>query len=150
MNRKGFTLIELIVTIALLAVVSIISFVSITGIINDSKEKNCNNLVKSIKNATKDYISDNRYNNVFVSNVTDYTYDMSAKILTDENYLSSPITNPFDTKSEIEPSSIAIEITLNKDYTVKNISISNPAVLENCQSEQNIKDIYIYYLLLYI
>lgn len=135
MNRKGFTLIELIVTIALLAVVSIISFVSITGIINDSKEKNCNNLVKSIKSATKDYISDNRYNNVFVSNVTDYTYDMSAKILTDENYLSSPITNPFDTKSEIEPSSIKIEITLNKDYTVKNISISDPAVLKNCQSE---------------
>ena len=139
MNRKGFTLIELIVTIALLAVVSIISFVSITNIINDSKEKNCNNLVKSIKSATKDYISDNRYNNVFVSNVTDYytyyTYYMSAKILTDENYLSSPITNPFDTKSEIEPSSIKIEITLNKDYTVKNISISDPAVLKNCQSE---------------
>lgn len=141
MNRKGFTLIELIVTIALLAVVSIISFVSITGIINDSKEKDCNNLVKSIKSATKDYISDNRYNNVFISNVfisnvTGYnTYDMSANILTDENYLSSPITNPFDTKSEIEPSSITIEITLNKDYTVKNISISNPDVLENCQSE---------------
>lgn len=140
MNRKGFTLIELIVTIALLAVVSIISFVSITGIINDSKEKDCNNLVKSIKSATKDYISDNRYNNVFISNVfisnvTGYTYYMSAKILTDENYLSSPITNPFDTKSEIEPSSIKIEITLNKDYTVKNISISDPAVLKNCQSE---------------
>ena len=138
MNRKGFTLIELIVTIALLAVVSIISFVSITGIINDSKEKDCNNLVKSIKSATKDYISDNRYNDDFLSlfnRITDDTYYMSANILTDENYLSSPITNPFDTKSEIEPSSIAIEITLNKDYTVKNISISNPAVLENCQSE---------------
>ena len=102
MNRKGFTLIELIVTIALLSVVSIISFVSITGIINDSKEKDCNNLVKSIKSATKDYISDNRYNNVFISNVTGYnTYDMSAKILTDENYLSSPITNPFDNKTDI-------------------------------------------------
>ena len=138
MNRKGFTLIELIVTIALLAVVSIISFVSITGIINDSKEKNCNNLVKSIKSATKDYISDNRYNDDFLSlfkRITDDTYYMSANILTDENYLSSPITNPFDTKSEIEPSSITIEITLNKDYTVKNISISNPDVLENCQSE---------------
>ena len=138
MNRKGFTLIELIVTIALLAVVSIISFVSITGIINDSKEKDCNNLVKSIKSATKDYISDNRYNDDFLSlfkRITDDTYYMSANILTDENYLSSPITNPFDTKSEIEPSSITIEITLNKDYTVKNISISNPDVLENCQSE---------------
>ena len=122
MNRKGFTLIELIVTIALLAVVSIISFVSITNIINDSKEKNCNNLVKSIKSATKDYISDNRYNDVFVSNVTDDTYYMSAKILTDENYLSSPITNPFDNKTDIS-NYIKIKVEYNSDYTPKNILV---------------------------
>ena len=138
MNRKGFTLIELIVTIALLAVVSIISFVSITGIINDSKEKNCNNLVKSIKSATKDYISDNRYNNVFVSNVTDDTYYMSAKILTDENYLSSPITNPFDNKTDIS-NYIKIKVEYNSDYTPKNILVCYNDRDNDCDNDREIK-----------
>ena len=138
MNRKGFTLIELIVTIALLAVVSIISFVSITNIINDSKEKNCNNLVKSIKSATKDYISDNRYNNVFVSNVTDYTYDMSAKILTDENYLSSPITNPFDNNTVISDY-IIIKVDFNSDNTPKNISVCYNDRDNDCDNDREIK-----------
>lgn len=138
MNRKGFTLIELIVTIALLAVVSIISFVSITGIINDSKEKNCNNLVKSIKSATKDYISDNRYNDVFVSNVTDDTYYMSAKILTDENYLSSPITNPFDNKTDIS-NYIKIKVEYNSDYTPKNILVCYNDRDNDCDNDREIK-----------
>lgn len=138
MNRKGFTLIELIVTIALLAVVSIISFVSITNIINDSKEKNCNNLVKSIKSATKDYISDNRYNDVFVSNVTDDTYYMSAKILTDENYLSSPITNPFDNKTDIS-NYIKIKVEYNSDYTPKNILVCYNDRDNDCDNDREIK-----------
>lgn len=120
MNRKGFTLIELIVTIALLAVVSIISFVSITGIINDSKEKNCNNLVKSIKSATKDYISDNRY--------TDELYNKDGSIKTEFNisniskYLNGDLVNPYDNKTDISKY-IKIKVEYNSDNTPKNISV---------------------------
>lgn len=119
MNRKGFTLIELIVTIALLAVVSIISFVSITGIINDSKEKNCNNLVKSIKSATKDYISDNRY--------TDELYMPDGSIKTVFNtsniskYLNGDLVNPYDNKNI--SNYIKIEVEYNSDNTPKNVSV---------------------------
>lgn len=120
MNRKGFTLIELIVTIALLAVVSIISFVSITNIINDSKEKNCNNLVKSIKSATKDYISDNRY--------TDELYMPDGSIKTVFNtsniskYLNGDLVNPYDNKTDIS-NDIKIIVEYNSDNTPKNISV---------------------------
>lgn len=119
MNRKGFTLIELIVTIALLAVVSIISFVSITNIINDSKEKNCNNLVKSIKSATKDYISDNRY--------TDELYMPNGSIKTEFNtsniskYLNGDLVNPYDNKTINDD--IIIRVEYNSDNTPKNISL---------------------------
>ena len=119
MNRKGFTLIELIVTIALLAVVSIISFVSITNIINDSKEKNCNNLVKSIKSATKDYISDNRY--------TDELYMPNGSIKTEFNtsniskYLNGDLVNPYDNKTINDD--IIIKVVYNSDNTPKNISL---------------------------
>lgn len=120
MNRKGFTLIELIVTIALLAVVSIISFVSITNIINDSKEKNCNNLVKSIKSATKDYISDNRY--------TDELYMPNGSIKTEFNtsniskYLNGDLVFPYDNKTDISKY-IEIKVVYNSDNTPKNISL---------------------------
>ncbi len=40
MNNKGFTMIELLVTIALLAIVSTISVISITAFVNKSKENN--------------------------------------------------------------------------------------------------------------
>ena len=119
MNRKGFTLIELIVTIALLAVVSIISFVSITNIINDSKEKNCNNLVKSIKSATKDYISDNRY--------TDKLYMIDGSIKTEfdtsdiSKYLNGDLVNPYDNKTINDD--IIIRVEYNSDNTPKNISL---------------------------
>ena len=119
MNRKGFTLIELIVTIALLSVVSIISFVSITNIINDSKEKNCNNLVKSIKSATKDYISDNRY--------TDELYMPDGRIKTEFNtsniskYLNGDLVNPYDNKTINDD--IIIRVEYNSDNTPKNISV---------------------------
>ena len=135
MNRKGFTLIELIVTIALLAVVSIISFVSITGIINDSKEKNCNNLVKSIKSATKDYISDNRY--------TDELYMPDGRIKKEFNtsniskYLNG-VTNPFDNKTDIS-NYIKIKVEYNSDYTPKNILVCYNDRDNDCDNDREIK-----------
>lgn len=128
MDKRGFTLIELIVTIALLAIISIISFVSISGIINDNKVKNCENLVNNIKSAVKEYVSDNRYS--FTSN-NDFT--ITGDKLIDDNYLVGPIINPFD-NSEITPSSIRIRIELKTDYTAKNIIIEAPSILNNCES----------------
>lgn len=125
MNRRGFTLIELIVTIALLAIIALISFVSINGVIKQNKINNCNILVNNIKNATSEYVSDNRYKNLNIDNFT-------AKKLIDGNYLSSPIVNPF-TKEEISPDSILISIELNSDYTLKKATINEPAVLRECK-----------------
>lgn len=124
MNRRGFTLIELLVTISLLAIISLISFVSINKVIEQNKINNCQTIVNNIKNATSEYISDNRYKNLNIDNFT-------AKILVNGNYLSSPIINPF-TKEEINPDSILISIELNSDYTLKKATISEPAVLKEC------------------
>ena len=125
MNNKGFTLIELLVTISLLAIISLISFVSVNKVIKQSKINDCETLVNNIKNATSEYVSDNRYKNLDIDNFT-------ARKLVDGKYLSSPIINPF-TKEEISPDSILISIELNTDYTLKKATISEPAVLTNCE-----------------
>lgn len=52
-NNKGYTLVELIATIVILALVMGIGAYSITAIINSSKEKNYELLIKEIKNAVE-------------------------------------------------------------------------------------------------
>ena len=119
MKNKGFTLIELIATIALLGILALISFVSISKVIENSKDRECQTLVKSIKTATKEYASDHRYDGTF----NKFEVTIKADALTTNNYLSSPITNPYDKNQTIEPVNIEIAIELNDDYTVKNVIV---------------------------
>lgn len=114
MNNKGFTLIELIATIALLAIVALISFVSITNVLEDRKTADCNTLVNNIKMATKEYVSDNRYN--------DISNNITAEVLIKEKYLKGNIINPY-TREKMDSESISISIELNDDYTVKKITV---------------------------
>lgn len=126
MNNKGFTLVELIATIALLAIISIISFVSINAVIDSSKINECNALVNSIKSATKEYVSDNRYNNNF---------DVTKIKVSDLN-LTSSLINPFD-DSELTDSDVKITVTLNSDYTVKKIIVKNSSNQQiNCDNKK--------------
>jgi len=125
MNNKGFTLIELVATVTLLGILAVVSFVSITGIINKSKVNDCENLVISIKMAVKEYASDNRYEGI--------TTSISASDLITGKYLSSPIINPF-TDEEMDASNIKINISLNNDYTVKEITFGAPAMFNDCKN----------------
>lgn len=125
MNNKGFTLVELIATIALLAVISVISFVSINAVINDNKVRNCKNLIGNIKNAVKEYVSDNRYNKDFVKGASNNGMYVSidAQELIDNRYLSSPIVNPFDGTEYSKPEDLKklkVGVHLNDDYTIGN------------------------------
>ena len=101
MNKKGFTLIELIVTILLVAMISSIAFVSINKSIQKSKQKECLNIKTSIRSAADLYFSDNRYNPV---------ESVTAQKLKEDGYLNikeSYITNPVN-KQNIELSNISI------------------------------------------
>ena len=124
MNNKGFTLVELIATIALLAVISVISFVSINSIIQNNKVSNCENLVGNIKNAVKEYVSDNRYNKDFVDSIPPVMLvSIYGSELIDKNYLTSPITNPYDTSKILDSSKIFAEVSLNRDYSVNAVTV---------------------------
>lgn len=132
MNNKGFTLIELLATIALLAVIATISFVAISGVIEQGKVRDCETLVNNIKSATSEYVSDNRYNNIFGSKVA----TIYASNLTNGNYLKGDIINPFTKKKleEAEIKKIKIDITLNDNYTVKKVKVFNNDVEINCEN----------------
>ena len=133
MNNKGFTLIELLATIALLAVIATISFVAISGVIEQGKVRDCETLINNIKSATSEYVSDNRYDKEFIRIVSDNVAIIDASYLTGGNYLKGDIINPFN-KVKITPSTIKINITLNDNYTVKQVKVFNNDVEINCEN----------------
>ncbi len=58
MNKKGFTLVELIAVIVILALISLIVFPAVNSMIKNSKEKAYNVQIDEIIDAAKNYLSD--------------------------------------------------------------------------------------------
>lgn len=108
MNKKGFTIVELLVTITLLAIISTISVISITSFINKNKENNYEILKNTILEASKEYVADNRYGNIEPS--------ITAQYLLDNHYITSGLTDP-KTGKNIDLNSVIITITYqNRNY----------------------------------
>lgn len=98
MNNKGFTLLEVILTVAVLAVIVMIITPSIMGLMRKSKEDSYNNLVNSIISAAKTYVSDNRYtlkddNGVALTCENNIIY-ISLNTLVESGDLNSPVVDP--------------------------------------------------------
>lgn len=130
LNNKGFTLVELLATIVILAMIGVISFVSINGVIEQNKIKNCENLENSIKSAAKEYVSDKRYNNSFVSSVQDMKVLLGGRHLINNKNLSGDVYNPFDNEDNItnisdnsKKDKLFIQVFLKENYTAKDVDI---------------------------
>ncbi len=63
MNRRGFTLVELLATLVILAIVMSLGAYSIISIINNSKDKNYDILISNIKDSAENYYQECRYAN---------------------------------------------------------------------------------------
>ena len=61
MNKKGFTLIEIILAIAIMAILILILVPNIFIILNKNNEKSCNSLKSNIESAAKMYVINNKY-----------------------------------------------------------------------------------------
>lgn len=125
MNKRGFTLVELLATIVLLSIISVISYVSISSVIKKNKVNNCRNLIKSIEGASREYISDNRYN---FTNRDDKV--ITAEDLFRGNYLKNEIMDPF-TNEKVNSENVKIIISLKSDYTMEKIQIKGYDFFEN-------------------
>ena len=107
MNNKGFTLIELIVTIVILAIVMSFGAYSIISIINATKEQNYQTLVKNIKSAVESYAIECKYSKTDNIDCTDKQITLGE--LVKYGYLSGnskddttkeyTLINPKDNKS---------------------------------------------------
>ena len=117
LNRKGFTLVELLATIVILGVISAIAMVSIDGMLDEAAKTECENILLSIKSATKNYVSDKRFN------LSSKKVEIAVSKLVSDGYLSDEITNPFNKKYSVNEQKIKLLVTLNDDYTYNDVDI---------------------------
>ena len=117
-NKKGFTLMELLVVILIVAVVSVSATVSFSNIDDSTKQKELENKYAEIQRAAGLYLDlHNSYLNTFISEKQMY---VKLYVLAEENYVSSDLENPVTGDS------------INPDYYVKLYVPSDNSKVESC------------------
>lgn len=138
LNYKGFTLVELLAVIAIMGMLAVIMVPTISGVIEENKKNNSENLKNSIKSSARAYISDNRYeislddsscdnnntntrNIISIDNTSISDSKITVKLLVDKGYLksnSNDIINP-ETNKPIKKEESYIVVTYDcssKDF----------------------------------
>lgn len=116
MNKKGFTLVEVIVVIAITALLLLILVPNVFVMINKNNKKSCNSLVDNIESAAKIYVTNNKYDLGFGCGTSNNTKTITLQNLIDTGDLSTDSTgkiiNPID-KSEISLDKSIVKVTYN-------------------------------------
>ena len=132
-NKKGFTLVELLAVIVVLGIVASISIYAITNTIRKTKEKSYQVTINEIENMANDYLLENNGKLFFISSndgsETEYQC-VTIKQLIDAGYFKTDITESLvdvDTNVNIND---FVKITRNQNSKV----ISDIAYIKNDDS----------------
>ena len=122
MNRKGFTLIEIIMVILIMAILMLILIPNVFVLVNKNKEKSCFNLIDNIESAAKIYVINNKYDLGFncgvIKKITLQTLVNSGDLKTDS---AGRIVNPLDGEilyDSITANKVIIDVTYNCDNKI--------------------------------
>lgn len=90
MNKKGFTLVELLAVIVILGLLLALATLTVTAYLNAAKEASFKSLVQSIEASAELYIIDNsgKYPQL---DVAGSVFDIELKDLVDNNYIKDKI-----------------------------------------------------------
>ena len=120
MNKKGFTLVEVILVIAILSLIVVILMPNIFVLIDNNNEKSCNNLINNIEGAAMIYVNNNKYELGFSCNSPGNIKSFTFQKLIDYGYLrlDGNMINPID-NSEI---SLGNVVNVTYDCSTKTFS----------------------------
>lgn len=90
MNKKGFTLTELLGVIVILAIIAIIAFPSVLGLLNNSQNETDEAMQNFAITAARNYVNDNMdsYPKALEGQTKTYS-NLKIQTLLDEGYISS-------------------------------------------------------------
>ena len=126
MNEKGFTLIEVIVSIALLAFIGVAVGISLNRTLKDNAVTNYNEFVEKVKSASMLYV--NNTPDVINGLNEDSFKVIKVKELIDNGYIKDNLKNP-DTGEKINPDD-KVKISYNSD---NELTIEYPYTNDNTE-----------------
>lgn len=109
MNKKGFTLVELIGVVVILGLIALIAFPSLLNQINNSKKQISDSQKELIIAATKNYVEENK--NEYANK---NSFEIDADTLVNNNYLNKEILESYKNKKKVK----VIIVYKNNDYDV--------------------------------
>ena len=115
-NRKGFTLVELLVVIVILAVIMSIAIPSVTSSIERSKQKQKDSKIEMVLSAAELYVD--RHKNLYSDNTT-YTISM-LQIICDGLLTKEQVKDPFN-----EDYTLGMRISYTKNGNIYTWSENN-------------------------
>ena len=120
MNKKGFTLVELLATIVLLCIITLLATFTINKSVKDAKNRSHNSQVDTILSAGISYT--NKEDAITLDNINGYKIYLKA--LSDGGYLDKIIKDPLNGKM-INMTSSYIEIKISNSVNLNNSDIKN-------------------------
>lgn len=104
MNRKGFTLIEVIMVIAIIGLLSIILVPNVIDLIEENKIESCKEVRENIISATKIYVANNKYELGFSCGTAK---EIKLDDLINSGDLKGPVINPI---TNIKVTSVSVKV----------------------------------------
>lgn len=121
MNRKGFTLIEVIMVIVIISLLVILLVPNIFVLIEKNNENSCDSLIKNIESAAKIYVTHNKYDLGFDCSGDAKT--ITLKTLVDSGDLkvdsSGKIINPVDNAVLYDNTITEVNVKVTYDCNTK-------------------------------
>lgn len=128
MNKKGFTLVELLAVIVILAALALISTTSITKILKDSKEDLYNTQILALKSTVENWGSDN-LDKLPESDTCSY---LTLKDLKEYGLIDYNIKDPRTNEDFPEDLKFKISTKTNKKGKKVTIYEVNPESIDGC------------------
>lgn len=119
MNRKGFTLIEVIVVIVIIVLLSLILIPNVMLFVSKNNKDMCYKLKDNIESAAKMYVNENKYELGF--NCEGNPIEIGLSTLIDTGKISSPVINPV-TNQPVSNDDVKVEVKYDcgtKNFTYK-------------------------------
>ncbi len=115
-NKKGFTLIEIIITLAIVITITVVAVGSYIGVSKNKKKEEWELVKKQIETAAEQYISTNKYMYEDLNSANDISAYISVGTLVKTDYLNK-VVDP-ETKKELDKCALVeVKISSGGKYT---------------------------------
>ena len=130
MNKRGFTLVELLAVIVILALLALLTSTAVTKIVKDSKENLSSVQIQNIKEAAEMWGADNLDK---LPDAGDCNY-ITLGVLQDEGLIDNSIIDPKNSEEISSSLKIKISTTLSTSGNLITNYEVNPNSVEGCPS----------------